>query len=81
MTTIETFSQALQLSESDRAELAHQLLLSLETECDEPAEVDAAWNAEIESRMDEIAKGNHATRDWRGSIQAVRNELNEGRSQ
>ena len=75
MTTIETSSHALLISDADRAELAHQLLLSLETECDDPAEDEAAWNAEIESRMDEIAKGNHATRDWRESISEIREEL------
>lgn len=48
-------NQALALSESDRAELAHDLLKSL----DGPADSDAAnaWDAEIERRLKQIDEG------------------------
>ncbi len=48
-------TEALNLPESDRAELAHNLVASL----DGPAELDAekAWDAEIVRRLDEIDSG------------------------
>ncbi len=48
-------TEALNLPESDRAELAHNLVASL----DGPAEPDAekAWDAEILRRLDEIDSG------------------------
>jgi putative addiction module component (TIGR02574 family) len=48
-------TEALNLPESDRAELAHNLVASL----DSPAELDAekAWDAEIVRRLDEIDSG------------------------
>ena len=48
-------SEALSLSESERAELAHNLVASL----DGPADVDAesAWDAEILRRLAEIDSG------------------------
>lgn len=48
-------SQALTLSESDRAQLAHDLLKSL----DIPADKDASgeWEAEIERRIAQIDSG------------------------
>ena len=48
-------SEALRLSEPERAELAHDLMLSL----DEPAEPDAAdaWDREILRRLGQIDAG------------------------
>jgi putative addiction module component (TIGR02574 family) len=48
-------SEALRLPESERAELAHSLVLSL----DGPADADAegAWETEIRRRLDEIEAG------------------------
>jgi putative addiction module component (TIGR02574 family) len=48
-------SEALMLSEADRAELAHALVTSL----DAPADVDAteAWDKEIRRRLAEIDAG------------------------
>ena len=49
-------SEALRLSESERAELAHSLVTSL----DGPADRDAgqAWDTEIQRRLAEIDAGN-----------------------
>ena len=48
-------NKALELSESERAELAHDLLKSL----DGPADNDAqdAWDAEIDRRLKQIDEG------------------------
>jgi len=70
----ELVSTALELSADDRAELARQLILSLE-----PAEVDAdadsAWEAEIEHRLQAIDRGEVATVDWRQAVERARNSL------
>jgi putative addiction module component (TIGR02574 family) len=49
MTLEELFKQALQLPTKERAKLAGELLESLDDEPDE--DVEAAWNAEIERRL------------------------------
>ena len=48
-------SEALRLSESERAELAHSLVSSLDGPAD--ADAEAAWDAEIRRRLDEIQAG------------------------
>lgn len=47
--------EALALSDHERAELAHKLLVSLEGLPDE--NVDAAWDREIAKRVDRIHEG------------------------
>jgi putative addiction module component (TIGR02574 family) len=50
--------ELLKLPADERSEAAEALLLSLEDEPNEdPAEVEAAWAAEIERRIDENAPG------------------------
>ncbi|MFL5385868.1 MAG: addiction module protein [Longimicrobiaceae bacterium] len=50
--------EALELSSSDRAELATRLIASLEGETpDDPAEVEAAWDEEIRRRLAELDAG------------------------
>jgi putative addiction module component (TIGR02574 family) len=49
-------SQIGTLSQRERAELAHFILISLEPEEDE-AEVARAWEAEVTRRVDEIQSG------------------------
>jgi len=51
----ELFKQALELSVEERADLAAQILESLEAS-DDPS-VQAAWQAEIERRMADIDSG------------------------
>jgi len=48
-------SEALRLPEADRAELAHSLVVSLDGPAD--ADAEAAWDAEILRRLDEIESG------------------------
>jgi len=51
-------AKALQLSESDRAELAYTLILSLDSESD--ADAESAWGAELTRRLEEIESGKAA---------------------
>jgi len=51
----ELFKQALELSVEERADLAAQILESLEAS-DDPS-VQAAWQAEIKRRMADVASG------------------------
>ena len=54
--TIEQLTQeALGLSEHERAELAHRILVSIEGPPEEG--VDAAWDAEIAKRVERIQQG------------------------
>ncbi|GLQ29608.1 addiction module protein [Litoribrevibacter albus] len=48
----ELHSQALTLSESDRAQLAHDLLKSLDIPADK--DVSGEWDVEIERRIEQI---------------------------
>jgi putative addiction module component (TIGR02574 family) len=48
-------SELSQLSLQERAELAHFLIRSLDEEVD--ADAEAAWEAELAQRMDEIKSG------------------------
>jgi putative addiction module component (TIGR02574 family) len=45
-------ADALHLSETERAEIARSLILSLDDKLDEDAE--AAWDAELERRLEEV---------------------------
>jgi putative addiction module component (TIGR02574 family) len=53
----DVFDAALALPQAERAELAHQLLASLDEPADDPAVVAAEWTAEIERRVGGIAAG------------------------
>ena len=56
---VEKYRSDLQsLSEDERAELAHLLILSLEPGADSDAET--AWDAELERRAEEIRSGHEA---------------------
>jgi putative addiction module component (TIGR02574 family) len=54
--------QALRLSEEERAELIDHLTLSLDQVPDE--EVEAAWSAEIQKRLDDIEQGRVELIPW-----------------
>ena len=70
------FDWAMQLSEKDRAELAHQLLLSLEPHEEfEDSDVASAWAQEIDARLQKIATGNYQSHDWRNAIKDARDEI------
>lgn len=77
MSTIdEVLSSALQLSQAERAALAHQLLLSLE-----PGHADAdwesAWSAEIEARLARFESGSSQASDLLGAINSMRRALRQ----
>ena len=58
------------------AELARQLILSLETVAlDAGDDVDTAWEAEIDRRLAQVDRGEVALRDWRQSIERIRGTL------
>ena len=65
--------QALELSEPERAELAHELLLSLDGQPDPSA--DYEWKLEIERRIAEIDAGTANLVDAEVVMQRVRFRL------
>ncbi len=61
----ELLREALALPVADRADVAAELLASLDdTEADNPAEVEAAWAAEIERRARRVLAGESAGLAW-----------------
>lgn len=62
-------AEAMDLSESERAELAHELITSL----DGPADIDAeaAWSTEIEKRLKAIEHGTTATLSGDDVLRAI----------
>jgi putative addiction module component (TIGR02574 family) len=71
---MDIFSLALQLPESDRALLAHQLILSLETDPFD-GDVETAWQQEIGKRLRNIAAGEFTASDWREALDRVRRSI------
>lgn len=67
---------ALELPESERAALAHDLLASL----DGPPGADAqqAWEAEIANRLDELETGNARTIDADEALRRIDARLRSG---
>jgi len=66
--------RAMRLSSGDRAELARQLLLSLEPT---PLDVDAdqAWEVEIEKRLAALDRGEVTPVEWRDAVDRARASL------
>jgi putative addiction module component (TIGR02574 family) len=62
--------EALQLADADRAELAHALINSLESETDKDAE--AAWDRELERRLLKIESGSSKGRPAEDVLNEVR---------
>lgn len=60
--TQELLQKALSLPDDERAELAGSLIASLDTNID--PDVDAAWQAEIARRADEVRSGAVTTVPW-----------------
>ena len=55
-------SEALELSSRERAALAHRLIVSLdESPDDDPTEVELAWEAEIQQRLEAYRRGEMET--------------------
>lgn len=73
----ELLAAALNLSNEDRAELASELLSSLEGEHDEPNDVEAAWAEEIKRRVEDLDAGRLETVSWaevRASLDKIVNK-------
>ena len=66
--------RALELPVTDRADLARQLIISLEPP-DFDSNVETAWATEIESRSSQVDRGEDCLRDWRESVERIRNSL------
>lgn len=64
---------ALALPPDERAWLAEELIASLDEGQD--AEVEAAWAAEIEGRIDEVESGEAETVDWEDARARIRARL------
>ena len=77
MSTDELRDAALTLPTKDRAELAHDLLRSLDGPEDPDAE--AAWLAEIERRARELAEGSVEPVDWEEARKRITQRLRERR--
>jgi putative addiction module component (TIGR02574 family) len=58
----ELLEKALALPENDRAELAGNLISSLDTTIDQDA--DAAWQQEVARRLQEVQSGKVKTLSW-----------------
>jgi hypothetical protein len=67
--------EALQLDLADRAEVAAELLASLDGEPD--ADVEAAWAAEIEQRATRARSGEDRGRPWAEARDAAKAALTE----
>ncbi len=72
----ELLELAMQLPAKERAAIAMQLLLSLDEPVDDDCE--AAWEAEIAARVRRLHDGSTQTRDWRSSLQALREKIASG---
>lgn len=69
-------SEALRLSEAERAELAHSLVESLDGPADKDAQ--AAWDAEIARRLAEVDAGTAELIDREEMRRRMRARMNRG---
>lgn len=76
MTAENLLTQALQLPLDQRAKMAHELLLSLESEPMEEG-YDAAWEQELVVRVKQIDEGTAELLDWREAQEEIRKKLRE----
>jgi putative addiction module component (TIGR02574 family) len=75
VSSTEVMAHAMKLPEKERADLAHQLLLSLEPEDFDDNEIASAWQHEIESRLKKIADGNFHAQPSREAVAEIRQQL------
>jgi len=70
--------EALALPADERADVAAELLASLDdAAADDPAEVEAAWAAEIEARARRVMNGESAGETWPEVRARILNRLNQ----
>ncbi len=70
MTAKEIITEALSLSSTERARIAEELISSLEDDIDE--DVEKAWQAEINRRIDEVESGSVKCIPWEEVLQKLR---------
>lgn len=70
--------KALRLDASERAAVAHELLLSLEPESSDD-DADRAWAAEIKRRVQAIRDGRVVLRDWDDALADARRSIAGGK--
>jgi len=70
-------SDVLHLSAAERAEVAHELLLSLDSERD--ADSDAEWVREIQRRADEVRRGTAEQVDASAAVRELTERLRQKR--
>jgi len=68
--------RTMHLSSEDRAELARRLILSLEL-AGMQADVDRAWEVEIERRISSFEGGQMAAVDWQDAVERAKAKLND----
>jgi hypothetical protein len=75
----ELLTLALKLPPAERAYVAHELLLTLdsEEECS-GTEYEAAWNRELGARMQQVDAGTAGLSDWRDAIERIRKAIARG---
>jgi putative addiction module component (TIGR02574 family) len=61
----ELLREALTLPSDERADVAAELLASLDEPMENPAEVEAAWAAETERRARRVLSGESAGEPWK----------------
>ncbi len=74
--TSQLLAQALQLPEQERADLAAELLDSLDPATDD--DVEKAWAAEIKRRLDEIDNGQATTISWQEARKIIQDLSDDG---
>lgn len=70
----ELISRAMNLPSVDRAELARQLILSLDPPSDKDAVADA-WEEELERRLSAYDRGESTPIEWREAVERARTSL------
>jgi len=79
----ELIDRSLALSEAERADLAHRLLLSLDASAPESAQemkdVEEAWAAELEQRVDQVDRGEVKMIPWPEAEKRIRASLQKAR--
>jgi len=74
VTASEVLNAALSLETSERAEVIHKLLLSLEP-ADFDEDVDQAWAEEVLRRRQAVQEGRVKLLDWKDALADVRQSI------
>jgi putative addiction module component (TIGR02574 family) len=78
-TPTDLYQQALALDPTQRAELAHLLLSSLDAPPRDPG-WEEAWREEIERRLESIDRGEVELSDWQETMARLHKSLERGSS-